>query len=492
MQPYPLPEAFLKKMHFLLKDEYEAFLASYSAPSCRALRLNPLKGDLNAMLSLCAAKFQLTPVPWAKEGFYYEENTHPGRHPYHDAGLYYIQEPSAMAPASLLFPCPGDYVLDLCAAPGGKSTQIAARLKGQGFLLSNEIHPARAKILSQNIERMGIANAAVTCEDSESLARHFPEFFDKIMVDAPCSGEGMFRRDENARGEWSLKAPALCQSRQQEILDQGAKMLKPGGQMVYSTCTFSPEENEESIALFLESHPDFFLLEGGLEDGFQDFSRGNPAWISEEKTGDEAGKAYRAWPHRIKGEGHFFALLKKEGAGEGKENIRDPKGNIGGKQRKTPWEKGKDPGKKKAFEEFLAETLEGFGKKEAPLPWEAMPGRYLLFGEQLYYVHQAFCPEGGMKILRPGLHLGTFKPNRFEPSHALALFLKPDQVKRADDFPGGSREIAGYLRGESLPAAGAEGKGWGLITVDGFSLGWAKQVGGILKNHYPKGLRRLS
>ena len=202
MQPYPLPEAFLKKMHFLLKDEYEAFLASYSAPSCRALRLNPLKGDLNAMLSLCAAKFQLTPVPWAKEGFYYEENTHPGRHPYHDAGLYYIQEPSAMAPASLLSPCPGDYVLDLCAAPGGKSTQIAARLKGQGFLLSNEIHPARAKILSQNIERMGIANAAVTCEDSESLARHFPEFFDKIMVDAPCSGEGMFRRDENARGEW--------------------------------------------------------------------------------------------------------------------------------------------------------------------------------------------------------------------------------------------------------------------------------------------------
>ena len=259
-----------------------------------------------------------------------------------------------------------------------------------------------------------------------------------------------------------------------------------------STCTFSPEENEESIALFLESHPDFFLLEGGLEDGFQDFSRGNPAWISEEKTGDEAGKAYRAWPHRIKGEGHFFALLKKEGAGEGKENIRDPKGNIGGKQRKTPWEKGKDPGKKKAFEEFLAETLEGFGKKEAPLPWEAMPGRYLLFGEQLYYVHQAFCPEGGMKILRPGLHLGTFKPNRFEPSHALALFLKPDQVKRADDFPGGSREIAGYLRGESLPPAGAEGKGWGLITVDGFSLGWAKQVGGMLKNHYPKGLRRLS
>lgn len=395
-----------------------------------------------------------------------------------------------MAPVQLLAPAPGDFVLDLCAAPGGKSTQIAAALKGQGFLLSNEIHPARAKILSQNMERMGIAGAAVTCQDGKSLAGWFPGFFDKVMVDAPCSGEGMFRKDEEAAGEWSPASPLLCQKRQQEILSYAAEMLKPGGRLVYSTCTFSPEEDEESITLFLENHRGFSLREGKFYQDYQGFSRGNPAWVSGGGN-PEVEKTYRAWPHRTAGEGHYFALLQKEDTGNPAEGAgrekRKPKGRKG---EENLWKEVRDPERRKAFREFCRETLLVCPREGGPFSWEIMPGRYLLFGEQLYYVHQAFKAEAGMKILRPGLHLGEYRKNRFEPSHALALSLKPEQVQWTVDFAWDSGEISGYLKGEALPARRAGRKGWGLVTVDGFSLGWVKQAGNTLKNHYPKGLRK--
>ena len=235
-----LPQVFRKKMKNLLGEEYEAFLESYDREREQGLRLNLLKTDRERFRE--ETEFSLKPIPWAEEGYYYGAKDRPGRHPYHEAGVYYIQEPSAMAVVSLLDPKPGDRVLDLCAAPGGKTSHIASRLQGKGFLLSNEIHPARARILSQNAERMGIANGAVFNEDSARLSAAFPEYFDKIVVDAPCSGEGMFRKDEGARAEWSSDKVRLCAQRQAEILENASAMLKPGGTMAYSTCTLSPEE----------------------------------------------------------------------------------------------------------------------------------------------------------------------------------------------------------------------------------------------------------
>lgn len=254
-----LPEAFQEKMKELLGGEYGDFVKSYEKERVQGLRFNQLKVNTDEIPDGMRSEFQLKKIPWVKEGYYYQGQSRPGKHVWHEAGVYYIQEPSAMAVVELLDPKPGDMVLDLCAAPGGKSTHIASRMKGEGLLISNEIHPARVKILSQNVERMGIANAVVTNENSRKLTDYFPEFFDKIVVDAPCSGEGMFRKDEGARDEWSPANVRLCADRQAEILDNAAVMLKGGGRLVYSTCTFSPEENEGSIQAFLERHPEFFV-----------------------------------------------------------------------------------------------------------------------------------------------------------------------------------------------------------------------------------------
>ena len=301
-----LPEAFKEKMKNLLGTEYEAFLESYEKERVQGLRLNPGKTDEKEFLA--KVPFHLTKIPWAREVYYYDSSDRPGKHPYHEAGLYYIQEPSAMAVVELLDPKPGDCVLDLCAAPGGKTTQIAGRLMGEGFLLSNEIHPARAKILSQNVERMGIRNAVVANETPERLAERFPEFFDGMVVDAPCSGEGMFRKDEEACRQWSPDHVVMCAARQRQILDSAARMLKAGGRMVYSTCTFSPEEDEQTIEMFLSEHPEFEIEDMGVREGL---SPGKPEWgISAAET---LRGTYRIWPHLSEGEGHYLAVLRKTG-----------------------------------------------------------------------------------------------------------------------------------------------------------------------------------
>lgn len=256
-----LPQDFAERMKDMLKEDYDAFLKSYENEKYQALRVNPLKAKDAAVEE--KAPFSLTKVPWAAHGFYYDSADQPGKHPYHEAGVYYIQEPSAMAPAEYLEAKPGERILDLCAAPGGKSTQIGAALNGEGLLISNEIHPARAKILSENIERMGIRNAIVTNETPEHLSEIFVEYFDRILVDAPCSGEGMFRKNEDAMTEWSKENVTLCAERQDGILSHAASMLRPGGRLVYSTCTFAPEENEGSISRFLEKHPEFSIVEIG-------------------------------------------------------------------------------------------------------------------------------------------------------------------------------------------------------------------------------------
>lgn len=429
-----LPEAFLLRMKNQLGEEYPDFLKSLERPRAVALRFNPLKGGKPDL------PFVGQQVPWEEMGYYYDPEARPGLHVYHEAGVYYLQEASAMAPVALLDPQPGERVCDLCAAPGGKTTQIAGRMGGKGFLLCNEINPKRAKILSRNIERMGVANALVTNEHPETLAARFPGFFHRVLVDAPCSGEGMFRKEEAAVTDWSPETVEMCARRQKEILRSAARMVVPGGRLVYSTCTFAPEEDEETVAAFLEEHPDFTP------------ERVEAPWFTPGEPGN-----YRMWPHKLLGEGHFAAVLRRNGGEEGE--VSPMKGETLPK----PW---------KEFAQAL-----GIGLPE---------GKCVSFGSSLYWAPMELPELRGLKVLRPGLELGTVKKDRFEPAHALALWMKDG--RNVQDYPPDSREMEAYLHGEVVPS---EKKGWCLVTTGGYSIGWGKGDGQHLKNHYPKGLRRL-
>lgn len=504
-----LPIDFEKKMKVLLGEEYESFIEGYENDKYQALRLNPLKKTTRSASDVFdklvaasdkdtdmngVASGEICSVPWEENGYYYDGALRPGKHAYHEAGVYYIQEPSAMSAAALLAPKPGMKVLDLCAAPGGKSTQLAGYLMQEGLLIANEIHPARCKILSQNIERMGIRNAIVTNEDSKKLADYFPCYFDAILVDAPCSGEGMFRKTPEAMEEWSLQNVALCATRQEEILDNAASMLKGGGRLVYSTCTFSPEENEMTIVSFLERHPEFEVLQ--VEAPW--FEKGRPEWVENQAANTfvmEAEKTLRLWPHRLHGEGHYVAVLKKAGELSFTEQTAAIDKDLEDKENKSKKGKQKavlDNILQKALEEFLEESV-----TQELAKW-ILSGTLTLFGDQLYRLPEEAPSLRGLRVLRAGLHIGEFKKNRFEPSHALALSLGADEVLCAIALKaGGENRIPAYYRGETISISEQElckentkNKGWALVCVDGFSAGWGKLSNGQLKNHYPKGLRR--
>ncbi len=428
-----LPLEFLNRMEKMLGEEYPAFLESLERPRAVALRFNPLKGEKPNL------PFVGGNVPWEENGFYYMPDARPGLHPYHEAGVYYLQEASAMSAVRLLDPKPGEKVCDLCAAPGGKTTQIAGRMAGEGFLLCNEINPKRARILSQNIERLGVANALVTNEHPGRLASSFPGFFDRVLVDAPCSGEGMFRKEEAAVTDWSEDTVSMCAVRQREILHSAAALLRPGGRLVYSTCTFAPEENEETIAAFLESHPEF-----------------QPEVVSAPWFESTGIGMFRLWPHKLLGEGHFVSVLRKTGGEEGS----------------IPEEKGQSlPSQWKDFAREMGISLP--------------EGKAVFFGDTVYLAPRQMPSLRGLKVLRPGLELGEIRKDRFAPAHALALWLK--DAKTTQSFPATGKEIADYLHGETVPS---EKKGWCLVQVDNYAIGWGKGDGRVLKNHYPKGLRR--
>lgn len=470
-----LPEQFSERMKNMLGEEYEEFENSYAREKMQALRFNPLKGEKEAFLK--KVPFSLQQVSWSENGYYYEKEDAPGKHPYHEAGVYYIQEPSAQLPASLLQACPGERILDLCSAPGGKATQIAGAMKGEGLLICNEYVASRAKILSENVERMGIRNALVVNETPQRLADIFPGYFHRIMVDAPCSGEGMFRKNEEAHTEWSPENVQMCADRQDEILDAAASMLMPGGRMVYSTCTFAPLENECSIARFLLNHPDFKVVEVSFLEGMEP---GNPDWAEAEMGGlDEAikeplRKTIRLWPHKIKGEGHFAAVLQKEG-GLAKD-LEAVVFSRNGLEKTSPLKDCKE------LDEFL--------KKEIKASWlgNGKNNSYLKFKDNIYLLPKEMPGLKGLKVQRSGLQIGVLLKNRFEPSHALALALTPQEVVHSWNLDGDSEEARNYLKGGTFAAEGE--KGWYLITVDGYSMGWGKLAGGIMKNHYPKGLRK--
>ena len=486
-----LPKAFTEKMQKLLGEEAETFFDSYDHVRSFGLRINPLKcGDL-----VPEYVSGLNRIPWAKEGFYYDETMRPGKHPYHEAGVYYIQEPSAMSVAEALEPKPGERILDLCAAPGGKSTHLAGKMAQQGLLVCNEIHSARAKILAQNVERMGISNAVVTNMEPAGLVDIFTEFFDGIVVDAPCSGEGMFRKDENARNEWSPDHVILCANRQDGILDCAAKMLRYGGRIAYSTCTFSPEENEQAVERFLERHPEFHV-ERPVCAGH--FAEGHPEWCKDPSAASYAKiqDTVRIWPHKVDGEGHFLALLVK---GERSERISDEEtlGGFEDKPVKSGKKSGKQAGKnakKGSGKEQTNDLGDFYSFCDELIADPEMLGkgrRFLTFGDNLYLIPNEMPEMSGLKVLRPGLHVGTLKKGRLEPSHALALFLKTQDVKKSLGI-GSGEQAERYLKGETLtiPEEAGNLKGWVLVTCDGYSLGFGKADRGVLKNHYPKGLRK--
>ncbi|MDG0874745.1 RsmB/NOP family class I SAM-dependent RNA methyltransferase [Paenibacillus thiaminolyticus] len=470
--PDELPLAYQEQMKRQFEadhEPFEPFLDSYKARRTYGLRVQPGKWSRHETARRnAAALFGLEPVPWCPDGFYYEDSSRPGKHPYHHAGLYYIQEPSAMSAAELLDPQPGEFVLDLAAAPGGKATQIAGRMKGEGLLIANEIHPQRAKILAENMERMGIVNCIVTQADPHALAERFPYSFDRIMLDAPCSGEGMFRKDPDAVKEWSPEHVEACALRQRDIIRAAVRMLRPGGRLVYSTCTFNRQENEDIIAHWLETYPEFELV-----------------------------RMERLWPHRHRGEGHFVALLKKSpsgpGAADGTANA--PSGRRGG--RKARESAGANPAAA-AFRQYAAWAREHLPGLELP------PGRPLLFGDELYYVPDAHPAArallddasvfAGLRLPRPGLHIAHMRKNRIEPAHALAMACTAaDQAALCCDMAADDPRIAAYLHGEPIaldPEQGAA-KGWTLVAVDGLPIGWGKASDSMIKNHLPKGLRVL-
>lgn len=457
-----LPIEFEKKMKAFLGNEWDDFLYSYDNNRFQALRFNTLKvqSPEERMRILKTLKISSDKkVSWANEAYYFDENVRPGKHPYHEMGLYYIQEPSAMSAAALLAPKPGMRVLDLCAAPGGKSTQLATYLGDSGLLVSNEINTQRSRILSQNIERMGIKNAIVTNEDSFVLASHFPGFFNAIQVDAPCSGEGMFRKLPEAIEQWSMENVAICAARQKEILDNAAVMLKPGGTIVYSTCTFSKEENEDVIEYFLEKHPDFTLEE--ME---------------------------RFWPHKVDGEGHFVAKLVRRGSVDtGFKSDRQTKKIKNNKNRKNETKSALTKEDMKLLSEFLDETI---SDDMAAL---IKNSRLVMFGEQLYRLPDMEVDIKGLKVQRAGLHIGEFKKQRFEPSHSLALALKLSEAKNVVKLTCDNPQTIGFFNGQSVMLSDEQAaeckKGWALVCVDGYPAGWGKVNGTQVKNHYPKGLR---
>ena len=468
-----LPQSFLDSMKEILGEDYEAFLAGFDGQRQYGLRVNTLKMNLEEFERI--APFHLKKVPWISNGYFYEAEDVPAKHPFYSAGLYYLQEPSAMTPASRLKVQPGERVLDLCAAPGGKATELGAALQGEGLLVANDINTARARALLRNLELFGISNSFVTNEPPHVLAERFPEFFHKIMVDAPCSGEGMFRKNPAVVDSWQEKGPEYFSKLQREITVQAADMLLPGGMMFYSTCTFSPLENEKTITHLLKERPDMEVIP--MED-YEGFAEGLTSYRGE--VFDESCKlCRRIWPHKMSGEGHFMALLhKKNGTPQQVQQTVS--------QSSIWWQKCKGLNKeqKAAAEDFFSHVNIAYDEK-----------RIDVRGDNLYYLPAPQYDGRGLHFLRNGLFMGEFKKKRFEPSQPFALALHAQDFDQVLDFPADDERLSRYLRGETLDvsdliAGEKKRKGWQLVMVAGHPLGFGKLVNNNLKNKYPAGWRK--
>ena len=450
-----LPYAFEQKMKNLLKDEYEDFVKSYELPKYSGFRINTLKIDRSKWEKI--NPFTTTKrVPWCPEGYYYFDTDMPSRHPYYYAGLYYIHEPSAMAPGAYLPVDEGDRVLDLCAAPGGKSTQIAAKLGQRGMLVSNDISASRVKALLKNIENFGIKNAVVLNEEPKKLADRFEGFFDKILIDAPCSGEGMFRKMSSAMQSWE-KHHTLYPPMQKEILEYADKMLKVGGMILYSTCTFSPEENEGMINSFLKAHKHYKVVTLKPVGGIQ---KANPTWVDGDKTIEGA---LRLWPHHLEGEGHFVCLIQKT---DGKE-----KSSVITKKKKTI----KD----------IDEAIEFFNSYTTI----SLDTPIVQVKDKVYLCEEELPDLSGLRVIRSGMLLGECKNKRFEPSHAMTLGYSKEDFRNIIDLSADDERVIRYLKGETIIYD--THKGYHILCIEGYPLGFVKSQNGLLKNQYPPSWRMM-
>ncbi len=478
MDGFDLPQSFVDKMGKLLGDELSGFLDCYSQPHKAGLRVNTLKLSPEGFENI--SPVEISKIKWIPNGYYYDTEKQPAKHPFYYAGLYYIQEPSAMTPASLLPVKEGGRVLDLCAAPGGKSTELGARMNGRGVLVTNDISNSRAKALLKNIELFGIKNAMVMSEAPNRLAERFEGWFDSILVDAPCSGEGMFRKSHAIIKNWEQYGTGYYAGLQREILPSAVKMLRPGGYLLYSTCTFSPEEDEGTCSFILDNFPDMHLVPAIRDDdpAYAGFCRG----IAEYMGGrEEAAYTLRLYPHRIGGEGHFIALFRKDpdlglDRGDRSNGVSGPKKQI----RLT--------GQAKDFIERI-----GF---------DIPPERLTIRDNRLYMLPE-YDGDGsgntgtmprldGLRILRSGLLLGEIKQDRFEPSQALACALKAEEYDNTTDLDPNGHDVIRYLKCESPDNVSQASDGYVLVCCGGFPLGWGKLSGGRLKNKYLPGWRMMT
>ncbi|MGX7042313.1 RsmF rRNA methyltransferase first C-terminal domain-containing protein [Leuconostoc holzapfelii] len=464
-----LPTDFISKYTRLLGDEAPAFFDTFDDQVQKAYRINPLKAH-----PIVSDTPDHGPVPYGQWGHFGAVSGHSVDHV---TGVVYSQEPSAQFVGEVLQPQPGERVLDLAAAPGGKTTHLAAFMQQDGLLWANEIFMNRAKILSENIERMGVQNSIVSSHAPAELSAKLPQFFDKILLDAPCSGEGMFRKNPAAVAQWHQDFPHELADLQREILQEAMKMLRPGGQIVYSTCTFAPEEDEQMIAWLMQEYPEMTLL--SIEKpAHTHVSDGRPAWAdhdytagqtSESTTVDqiELAKTARLWPQVLQGEGHFVAKLQKSATAAVTDvNVKPlvP----------SPLSRAQE----QIVTAFLSDTLVDFD----------LAGRtFTLFGDRLYLAPVETPDITGMKILRLGLELGTFKKNRFEPAHALALALPPKAFVQT--YALDTADWAKFVHGDVIRPDVPIQKGWVVMTANGNGVGWGKFVDGQIKNFFPKGLR---
>ena len=458
---YDLPPEFAERMKRLLGADYPNFLSAYHLPYRRGLRVNTLKCSIDKFTQLFP--YAITQSPFCAGGYYLEEELRAGADPLHHAGAYYMQEPSATAAVTILDPKPGDRVLDLCAAPGGKSTQIAAALKGSGLLWANEIIRSRAQILAQNIERCGVRNAVVSCTDAAAIGKGLSGFFDAVLIDAPCSGEGMFRKEPAALSEWSEDNIGMCARRQTEILEAAADTLMEGGRLLYSTCTFAPEENELQIARFLNAHPDFELVDlSGTSFGRPGFS-----WAQVKEFSDQAYPCYPLqYTRRILpgdgGEGHFIALLKRNGTNAvlygGYPYITNDTNSI----------------------RFSSLYKECFRSPKSGIPQT--------IGDIVRVVPEGLPSLRGLGVISAGAAGAEICKNRLEPCHAIFMAAaNAEDCVSVLDMNADDPRLLSFLKGETIDAPGCSG--WTAVAVYGIITGFGKVSGGILKNRYPKGLR---
>ena len=478
-----LPEKFIEEMKEMLGSESDAFFKSYESDYFRGMRCNNLKIPPSEFEK--KAPFISEKVKWTDNGYYTKEDDQPAKHPYYFAGLYYIQEPSAMLPAALLPVEPGDRVLDLCAAPGGKTTELGAKLKGEGLLVSNDISASRAKALVKNVELFGIKNAVVVSEAPDKLAERFEGYFDKILVDAPCSGEGMFRKVHSIAKNWEQYGSQYYADIQRQVLPSAVKMLKPGGMMVYSTCTFSKLEDEDSLSFILTNYPDMELVsEIDFEDErYRGFSRG---------YGAETDKAIRLFPHRINGEGHFAALLRKKAEGDTGFDVKDLSLGTASSNTNADNEENKDNNRFKSVNRYDNQTRAKYKKISDEtfdffenIGFKIDASKLRVSEERLYMLSTDPDVFNRLRVLRTGLFLGEMKKGRFEPSQSLALALKISEYPNVLNLSVEDDRVVRYLKCESIDVENQEAKdGYCLIAVDGYPLGWGKIDKGRFKNKY--------